>query len=127
MRMEKEWRGRGQASEGVTLHLCIARCSPQGTCVNPGSLPKSKNRNCAPKQATKTTTATKSVPATAKARRTPRERQPTKRKPTPERATLQDALRSTPRATTLQRQAAPAATPPSSTQATRLESSDAPT
>ena len=62
-----------------------------------------------------------------KARRTPRGRQPIKRKPSPERATLQNALRSTPRAATLQRQAAPAATPPRRTQATRREASDAPT
>jgi len=62
-----------------------------------------------------------------KARRTPRGRQPIKRKQSPERATLQEALRSTPRAATLHRQAAPVATLPRSTQATRSEASDAPT
>ena len=51
-----------------------------------------------------------------KARRTPRGRQPIRRKQSPERAPLhqEDALRSRPRATKMQRQASPASTLPSS-------------
>jgi len=64
-----------------------------------------------------------------KARRTPRVRQPIRRKLSPERAPLhqEDALRSRPRATKMQRQASPASTLPSSIVATRREASDAPT